>query len=313
MAVSPIAYVSQTVYTAQAGGDATPDTDKDLSMPALSATCINVAIVFTASGLDWDGAWTFYDSDGTQDTDFAPIFNNAGDGGGHNDLQVYCRTYEASKYDNKILNVRYDDGGPAGATFGRMVAQWWENVKQVPSCDIIMSTGSTSGHAPMSTNSAMVSIGVAVGYNDDVAEFAVWGLDATELYNSSAKGGASSDDNRSIAAMCWANPADTSSSDYLIDITVGAGAEEGYTFEIFPYEVVLSNITGTLVFSGSIDKKLSLTRFLAGTLSFTQGILVAIKYWKMWTTAIVEMWLAPNADPINLDVSPKGFTDIGEE
>jgi len=312
MAVFPIDYVSQAGYFAGWGGDATPSTDEDLVMPALSATCVNVAILFTASGLDWDGVWTFYDSDGTQDNDFVSVFNNAGDGGGHNDLQVYIRT-NASKYDNKILNVRYVDGGPAGATQGRMYAQWWENVRQVPSCDTIMSTCSTSAHEPLSTNSAMLSIGVISAYSEHIDDFSVW-AGAAELYNSYQREDGNSTANRTRAAMCWQTPPDTASSDYLIVITSTGtvGDEDSYTFEIFPYEVVLSNVDGTLVFAGAVDRKISLTRFIEGTLSFTRGILVTLKQWKQWTTAIIRMWLAPQVDEIELDLDPKGFTDIGE-
>jgi len=310
MAQYPILYVSNVGYSASWGGDTTPDTTVNLTMPALSATCVNVAIVFTASGIDWDGTWTFFDSDGTQDTDFTSVFNNAGDCGGHNDLQVFYRTYEASKYDNKTLNVRYEPNAPA--TYGRMIAQWWENVRQVPSCDTIMSTGNIASHAPWSTNSAMISIGVATAYDDDFASFAAWDTDAVELHYSVAKEDGNSTANRSLEAMYWTNPADTASSDYVAIETPAGGSEEAYTFEIFPYEVVLSSPGGILALSGEIDKKLSLTRFLGGTIVFS-GVQALLQLFKYIMDATVRMWLAPQSDPIEIDMNPKGFTDIGDD
>lgn len=77
-------------------------------------------------------------------------------------------------------------------------------------------------------------------------------------------------------------------------------------------------VTGTLAFSGALVWKWKLA--LSGLLSFSGGLaskllkfIEAIVSLALSPISVVRMWLSPQSEPIQLDISPKGFLDIGEE
>lgn len=320
MAILPVTYVTSAAsQLSSTGGNSSQG---EINIAAVTTDAVNPCYVlalhaYAAASMDTDPLEVWTTDFVTQDTDWKIVWS-AGANIAAEPGFIYFKT-------NPGTTAAYAAGFRLNGTGAGL--QYWrvstfKNVRQMPACDVIVPTtdvqGATSSSPPHSYTVAPYSSDAAwlVYYNNaylnqDLPDYTP-DTDMTEIYDYRSIFDAGSDFVGLKSGMHWGNR-DTDWTVLKANFSATAlGATRTAVFQIYPYEVVLTELDGTLTFTGDVNREFSITRFLAGTLSFTQGVLVTVKQWKIWTTAIIRMWLAPTADPIELDVGPKGFTDIGE-
>jgi hypothetical protein len=260
----PVAYYGQDSTTQGSSGGTT---DKVLNVPAFPATGVNFLLTAVVNGFGHGGIDAFRDSDGTADTDWTLVatgdnVNSVGY------LYYYADPPNSSNWSGRELHMIAND-----VRLGFYSVQVWENVNQTPSCDSIVSTGSTSAHAPFSVNSMMFSWGYSLQSNDQAYTFGAWDTDATLLYNQLTETGTSSDDQHSYHGLSYNNPPSSGSSDYLLTVSAGgSGNEYRGTAEILAYEIELQSVAGTVTFDQSMGKKT--LKGLDGTISFLKELVL---------------------------------------
>jgi len=260
--INPVTYVRSagaSVGPSWGGSTSEAGCDITIAIPEVSSDDVNPALVYTMQGVDWRSGSTdplvFYnDSDKTAvDTDWTLVYTNLP--AVHEPVAVYYKTNPDIAGAHNVQLVHDGSGG----VWGYHHVKVFDNARQVPSCDVVVpatdvqaihnaSTIHTFNVTNYSSDVAwgIISHGIddrdnQFGYDYDTDITVLWDFTyireaSTNLEAGQIKGGWMTGDTTTYTAQ--ADP---------------VGNWNSVIYQVYPYEVELTAVDGTIEFSSAFD------------------------------------------------------------
>jgi len=260
--INPVTYVrSAGTFHGPSWGGSTLLTGSEMTIniPAVEAGDVNPCLIFMFNGRDWrtgsSNCFVFYtdSAKSSVDTDWNIVYNYVG---ANECLAVYYKTNPSvsAAYSAELVH----DG--TGGTVGMFNVGVYDNVRQVPSCDVVVPATDVQAALSAATTHAYT----VTNYSSDVA----WGYLACGWENRDNQYGIDSNtDMTDIYNALWVQSADTNqgagvymggwttgdTTTYAIVMDPPTGNTLSAVFQIYPYEVELTAVDGTIEFSSAFD------------------------------------------------------------